>query len=336
MTNTLLPHQTKNPNVLVDASTRDDAGVYKLNETTALIETLDFITPLVDDPRAFGRVAAANALSDVYAMGGKPLTAMNICMFPKKVPLSVTSEILKGGLEKVAEASAYLIGGQTIEDEEMKYGLSVSGLVDIQKLTPNTGARIHDLLILTKPIGTGVLITAVRNRKIRPEDFLPALHSMEQLNRVACEIMTSDEFSAKCCTDVTGFALAGHAFNISEGSSLHQAEGKALRIRFYYEKIPQFELFQPLLKKKQTTRVTETNRTVLEKHKNGIVFRDTFNLLEQTLFFDPQTSGGLLIAIAPERAGACLQKLHHAGLTASAIVGECYLGQEPGIEVVRK
>lgn len=336
MTNSFLSIQPPNPNVLVDTSTRDDAGIYKLNETTALVETVDFITPVCDNPRAYGRVAAANALSDVYAMGGKPLTAMNLCMFPKKVPASHTTEILKGGLEKVMEASAYLIGGQTVEDEEMKYGLSVSGLVEISKMTPNSNAKAGDLLILTKAIGTGVLITAMRNRKISEADFLPVLQSMEQLNRKACEIMTSDEFCVQCCTDITGFGLSGHAFNISEASSKKSKSvgGKAVRLRFFHSKIPVFEPFLPLLKRKQSTRVTLTNRTVLEKLPDGFIFRAKLHPLEETIFFDPQTSGGLLIVIEPNKADACLKALLAAGLQASRIVGECFSGEFPGIEVV--
>ncbi len=336
MTDSFLFAQPPNPNVLVDTSTRDDAGIYKLNETQALIETVDFITPVCDNPRAYGRVAAANSISDVYAMGGTPLTAMNLCMFPKKVPHEYITEILKGGLEKVMEASAYLIGGQTVEDNEMKYGMSVSGLVDISKMTPNSGAKAGDVLILTKAIGTGVLITALRNRKISEEAFAPTLNSMEQLNRKACEIMTLNEFHVQCCTDITGFGLSGHAFNISDASSKKSkcAGGKAVRLRFFYSKIPIFEPFFSLLKRKQTTRVTTNNRAVLEKLPEGFVFRSPLNPLEETVFFDPQTSGGLLIVIDRSKADACLKKLLEAGLSTSRIVGECFSGEQSGIEVV--
>jgi selenide,water dikinase len=326
-----LASQVENKNVLVDMRTKDDAGVYLLNETTALVETVDFITPLVDDPYDFGQVAAANALSDVYAMGGTPLTAMNICMFPKKLPLESAVAVLKGGLSKIQEAGAYLIGGQTVEDSEMKYGLAVTGIVAPEHLTPNSKAQVGELFILTKPLGTGVLITAMRNKKILLKDFQPALDSMKALNKTAAEI--ARRFQVRCCTDITGFGLAGHAFGMAQAST--DASHRPIRLRFRYSKLPVFEPFFHFLKKKQSTRVTETNRRVLEKVPGRFVFKESFTLLEETLFFDPQTSGGLLFSVSPSQAESCLKSLKEAGLSSSAIVGECIAGEQAGIEVIR-
>ena len=195
----------------------DDAGVYKISDEIAIIQTIDFITPIVNDPYSFGRIAAANSISDVYTMGGKPITAMNVVCFPSDtLDISILKEILRGGLDIMNEAGVALMGGHSVKDAEMKYGLSVTGVVHPDKLITNSGTRIGDDLVLTKPLGTGVLSTALKNRLITDEEFLPVLQSMATLNKVAAEQMI--EFGAHACTDITGFGLAGHASHlIQEG-----------------------------------------------------------------------------------------------------------------------
>ena len=201
------------PRVLVGIDTSDDAGVYLLNEETALIQTLDFFTPIVDDPYLFGQIAAANSLSDVYAMGGKPLTAMNIVTFPVcRLDAEVLLAILSGGQQKIAEAGAVMVGGHTIDDDEPKYGLSVTGTVHPSRILTNAGAQPGDALILTKAIGTGVLYTALK-AELFPAGVAAAATSMTQLNRYAAEVMT--RFPVHACTDITGFGLLGHAFELA-------------------------------------------------------------------------------------------------------------------------
>ena len=210
------PHD---PCLLVGIETADDAGVYKMNETTALIQTLDFFTPIVDDPYLFGQIAAANSLSDVYAMGGKPLTAMNIVAFPIGcLPAEVLGEILAGGQDKIIEAGAVLVGGHTVDDQEPKYGLSVTGIVHPDRIWTNAGAQAGDQLILTKKIGTGVLATAAR-AEMFPEGVAEAIESMATLNRTAAEIGV--KYIVNACTDITGFGLLGHVYEMAAGGGVN-------------------------------------------------------------------------------------------------------------------
>ncbi len=211
-----LPLET-DPNLLVGRETSDDAGVYKLRDDLALIQTLDFFTPIVNDPYLFGQIAAVNALSDVYAMGGKPLTAMNIVCFPKKtLDKSVLKEILKGGLEKIHEAGALLVGGHSVDDVELKYGLSVTGIIHPDKVMTNAGARPGDQLILTKPIGTGIIATALKGKAASPEAEEAMIRVMVESNRIGAEVM--QEVGAHVCTDITGFGLLGHALEMAIAS----------------------------------------------------------------------------------------------------------------------
>ena len=221
-----LPLET-DPNLLVGRETSDDAGVYKLRDDLALIQTLDFFTPIVNDPYLFGQIAAVNALSDIYAMGGKPLTAMNIVCFPKNtLDKSVLKEILKGGLEKIHEAGALLVGGHSVDDVELKYGLSVTGIVHPDKVMTNAGARPGDQLILTKPIGTGIIATALKGKAASREAEEAMIRVMVESNRIGAEVM--QEIGAHGCTDITGFGLLGHALEMAVASK-HSLTIYALR-----------------------------------------------------------------------------------------------------------
>jgi selenide,water dikinase len=312
----------RDPNLLVGIETNDDAAIYRLGEDSALVVTADFITPPVDDPYLFGQIAAANSISDVYAMGGKPLTVLNLCMFPVKAGAEVLGEILRGGLDKTHESGALLVGGHTIKDEEMKYGLSVNGLVNPKHYTPNSGARADDVFILTKPVGSGVYIWAQRNQKGPPEDMDVVARSMATLNRIACETMM--EFDARGATDITGFGLGGH--------SLGMAKASKLGIRFFYDAIPKFPKSLALIDAGGTTGLTGPNKKLLE---GSLEFQGTFSPTEQTLMWDPQTSGGLFFGIRRKDVDACLKKLHERGVADARIVGEAFASDRPRLEVVR-
>src|SRR3989339_1497943 len=209
----------KNDRVLVDIETHDDAGVYKISDTMALIQTTDFFSPICSDPFEFGQIAAANALSDVYAMGGTPLTALNLMMFPdEKIPLRIFSDILTGGFDKVKEAGALIVGGHTINDSTLKYGLAVTGIVHPDRVITNSNAQQGDILILTKPLGTGILTAGKKIGEVSEDDYSEALFTMMQLNNHACEMM--QKFGIKCATDITGFSLLGHALKMSLASKV--------------------------------------------------------------------------------------------------------------------
>jgi selenide,water dikinase len=310
------------PNVLVGFDTSDDAGVYRLREDLALVQTVDFITPVCDDAYTFGQVAAANSLSDVYAMGGRPLTVMNICCFPPKgVPLEVYQKILEGGLSKTVEAGAALMGGHTVKDEEMKYGLSVTGLVDPKNVLRNSGARPGDALVLTKPVGTGVLITGSKRGIAPPDAFQRALAYMARLNDVAGEMAV--RFGANACTDITGFGLAGHALEIAKGSRV------GLRVRF--SDLPHYPESLELIEQGVKTGVTDSNRTLAGE---SIRFAGGLTETQKTLFFDPQTSGGLLISAPAGNVEALVGALVEKGQADSRIIGEVMDAPAPFLEVV--
>ena len=300
--------KTNDPRLIVGIETADDAGVYQINETTALIQTLDFFTPIVDDPYMFGQIAAANSLSDVYAMGGKPLTAMNIVAFPMgSLPAEVLGEILKGGQDKVIEAGAVIVGGHTIDDSEPKYGLSVTGIVHPNKIWKNDGARPGDLLILTKAIGTGVLATAAR-AEMYPEGNLASMDSMLTLNRKAAEVAMN--YTIHACTDITGFGLLGHIYEMASGS------GVAMKIQ---------SAAIPLL-----TDAAEAAAMGLvpwgayanREYLTTITINPSVPVNIQDLCFDPQTSGGLLLSVPSNVAVSLLRALQSAGIGQSAIIGE--------------
>ncbi len=297
----------KNPRLLVGLESSDDAGVYLFSEDTALIQTLDFFTPIVDSPYDFGRIAAANALSDIYAMGGKPLTAMNIVCFPASdLPESVLRETLEGGLEKIHESGAVLAGGHSVDDPEFKYGLSVTGVVHPKNLLTNAGAHTGDRLILTKPIGTGILATAVKGKIADAAVIKELTRITSTLNRLAAE--TAAAFSPTACTDITGFGLAGHLLEMARagGKEFHIDTGRVPVITSAVG-FGEMGLFP-------------AGAYANKKHFSGQVAVDPgINDIIADIMFDPQTSGGLVYALPASQAADCLAALQDRGVDARMI-----------------
>ena len=288
----------------------EDAGVYKLTDDLAIVQTLDFFTPIVDDPCSFGQVAAANALSDVYAMGGRPLTAMNIVCFPiKTMDISILKEILAGGLQKVHEAGAIVVGGHTIEDAELKYGLSVTGVIHPEKVVLNTGARAGDKLILTKPLGTGIISTAIKSGVASARAEARIVKSMTTLNRKAAELMQEADVSA--CTDITGFGLLGHAGEMIDGSDVGMVIHSAA--------VPFFPEAREYAEKGIIPGGLNRNR---DFRAHMVTMAKTIPDYLADILFDPQTSGGLFIAVTPEKAEKLLASMHREGIPEAALVGE--------------
>lgn len=281
---------TEHPDLLVGPATADDAGVVRVREDLALIQTVDFFTPIVDDPRTFGRIAAANALSDVYAMGGRPLTAMNIVCFPRRsLPLEVLHDLLLGGLDVIRRAGALLVGGHSIEDSELKYGLSVTGIVHPDRVITNAGARPGDRLILTKPLGTGIVATALKAGLAAPEAVAEAVTWMTTLNGDAAEAM--QEVGVDACTDITGFGLLGHA--------LEMAHASRVAFELHASRIPLIGGARDLASMGMIPAGSFANRRFCE---SAVTVAEGVDPLLVDLFADAQTSGGLLIAVAPDRA----------------------------------
>ena len=292
----------------------EDAGVYKLTDDLAIIQTLDFFTPIVDDPYTFGQVAAANALSDVYAMGGRPLTAMNIVCFPvKTMDMSVLKEILAGGLEKLHQAEVTLVGGHSVEDKELKYGLSVTGIIHPSRVVLNTGAKAGDKLVLTKPLGTGIINTALKGGVADEEAVAKVVNCMVALNRKASELML--EAGVHACTDVTGFGLLGHASEMIEGSDVGMV--------IYSSSIPFFPEAEGFAKMGVVPGGLHRNR---EFRMNMISFDQQVPGYVADILFDPQTSGGLLISVPGTEAEPLLKRIHEAGVQDAAIIGEIVSG----------
>lgn len=308
--------QIFHPDLIVGYEHSDDAAVYRLDDEKALIQTLDFFTPVVDDPYTFGKIAAANSLSDIYAMGGKPILAMNIVCFPNCLDMKVLGEILRGGQEKVAESGALLVGGHSVEDNEPKYGLSVSGLVSPGKVLKNCGAKIGDALILTKPLGSGILNTAYKGGILEQEHYEAVVRVMEHLNKYAASVF--EDFDVHAVTDITGFGLIGHLTEMAKGS--------------------------------EVTLVIETKNLpviegTLEYAKMGIIpagmyrNRDYFgqevrlasSLVEEAVLdvlYDPQTSGGLLISLPEDQAETMVARLKDSGSLSYAVIGRVREKQE--------
>jgi selenide, water dikinase len=287
----------------------DDAGVYRVSDSLALIQTLDFFTPVVDDPYSFGQIAVANSLSDVYAMGGEPKLAMNIICFPvNKMDVSVLEEVLKGGSDKMREAGVLLVGGHSVEDAEIKYGLSVTGFVHPDKVLRNTGAKPGDALVLTKPIGTGIIATAIKASVAGSETIGCVIKLMSELNRKPAEIMS--KFHVHACTDVTGFGLIGHAIEMIEATGTG--------IVFHAEKIPVIPEALELASMGFIPAGAYRNRDfrIAMVENQGI---DDDRLM---CLFDPQTSGGLLIALPFSEAGVLVKELKEAGIGSATIIGE--------------
>lgn len=315
-----LPRQ-HDPNVLVGFDHADDAGVYLISPDQALVQTVDFFTPTVDDPYTFGQIAATNALSDVYAMGGKPLTSLALVCFPEKADLEILEQILAGGLSKMVEAGCVVIGGHSIRDEEPKFGYAVTGTVHPQKILANAGAQPGDSLLFTKAIGTGVISTAIKRGQARQEWIDTVVRSMTTLNKRAADVITSGDFRVHSMTDVTGFGLIGHAREMALASQVS--------LKFYASRIPLLEGAIECVRGGFVPAGLKNNRDFAEclvEYDDGVPEE------LRTLLFDPQTAGGLLIAASdgPRLASA----LQDAGV-AAATVGEVLPNAKPKISVAR-
>ncbi len=316
-----LPASVPSPNLLVGIDTSDDAGVYKLSDELALVQTVDFFTPIVDDPYSFGQVAAANAISDIYAMGGKPLTALNIVAFPiKTLDKSVLADILRGAGDKMKEAGITLVGGHSIDDNEPKFGLAVTGTIHPDKVRTNAGAKPGDRLILTKPIGVGILTTSIKKDKLSPEEVSRVTEVMAALNKTAAETM--EPYDVHACTDVTGFGLMGHA--------LEMAKGSGVGIRINSADVPVLPRVRELAEAGFVPGGTKNNFAHV---RDSIRFADSLDEIGQWILCDAVTSGGLLIAVAGNQAEELLGRLKQAGVEAG-IIGET-TDEHPGVIVVR-
>jgi len=295
------------PRLIVGLENPDDAGVYKLTDEMALIQTLDFFTPIVDSPYDFGAIAAANALSDVYAMGGKPLTIMNIVCFPSdELPESILQETLAGGLDKIHEAGAILIGGHSVDDAEFKYGLSVTGIIHPDRVLTNAGLQTQNHLILTKPIGTGILATAIKG-KLATENAIKNLIAVSSaLNKTAMEI--TGRFNPTACTDITGFGLAGHLVEMAAASKK--------KITLYADNIPFIEDVYNLASMGMFPAGAYNNKTFFEPRTR---IDPKIDPVLADLMFDPQTSGGLIISLKKSTSHDCLSALHDNGIDARII-----------------
>jgi selenide,water dikinase len=288
----------------------EDAGVYKLREDLAIVLSLDFFTPIVDDPYIFGQVAAANSLSDVYAMGGTPITAMNIICFPiNKMDISILQEVLRGGLDKMREAGVLLVGGHSVEDNELKYGLSVTGTIHPEKVIYNKGAKAGDKLILTKPLGTGIINTALKGGMADERSVAGSVECMTALNKTASELMAEVEVHA--CTDVTGFGLLGHACEMIEGEDVGMV--------IYPSKVPILPGTEEYAKMGLVPGGTIRNRDF-----RLFMIERAAEITDERLLilFDAQTSGGLLISVPEPQAPPLLERLHQRGIKDAVIVGE--------------
>lgn len=300
----------KDPKILVGLETSDDAGVYQLNDEVALVQTADFFTPIVDDPFTFGQVAVANALSDVYAMGGKPLTALNLVAFPiKTLSRSILKEILLGGLSKMEEAGVALVGGHTVEDPEVKYGLAVTGVIHPKKILSNAKAQPGDQLVLTKPLGTGIVATALKGGMASEEAVRKMVESMVALNRKASEWMIA--FEAHACTDITGFGFIGHALEMAIASQV----GMVIQSKH----IP---VFPEALEYAKMGLITGGAHSNCQFYSCRVEIDSGIPGLLIDILYDPQTSGGLLISLPPDRAESLMEALKKEAGIDSHRVGE--------------
>jgi len=296
------------PNLLIGPEHFADAGVYRLREDLALVLTTDFFPPLVDDPYTFGQIAAANSLSDIYAMGARPVAALNIVGFPdQELPIEVLGDILRGGADKVRQAGAVIVGGHSVRDAEVKYGLAVTGVVDPRKFVSNRGARPGDRLILTKPLGSGVLTTAAKKGLIAPADLSQAIEVMTQLNDRASTAMLAN--AATAATDITGFGLIGHAFELADASGVS--------ITLQASAVPLMERVIELARGGCLTRAHRSNREFV----GAMLSAEGIEAALLGVLCDAQTSGGLLISIDASRAAALLAALNHQGCPHAADIG---------------
>ena len=296
--------------------------MYRLSDDIAVIHTVDFITPPVDDPYWFGQIAAANSLSDVYAMGGTPLTALSLVMFPStKLDARLLNEILRGANDKVTEAQACMAGGHSVDDNEPKYGLAVTGIVHPERILTNSNARPGDVLILTKPLGTGVLFNACLSGKLPYPELEAILPQVAALNKRAME--TCLHFDVHACTDVTGFGLMGHILELAKGSGV--------RIDIFYDKLPLYPNALRMYEKGETTGSNDPNKKLADGLWEAVPNRTS---VEKELLFDPQTSGGLLVAVPDSQAGRLTRKMQQEGMGTAVIVGEVLAADRPFVRVV--
>lgn len=317
----LLPAQEEVPELLVGRETSDDAGVYQLTDEIALIQTIDYFTPVVDDPYMFGQIAAANALSDVYAMGGTPTTALNMVGYPvKKLGGEMLAEILRGGSDKIKESGAVLVGGHSIDDQEPKYGLSVTGIVHPSKFWRNVGAKPGQVLVLTKPIGVGIITTGIKRGAVTPEQEKLVTELMAMLNKKAAEVLS--DYSPGAVTDVTGFGLLGHGSEMAEGSNV--------TLEIHFDQVPILEGAVQLARDGVIPGGSKANFNWLDK---DIHYQDIAPE-EQMVLCDAITSGGLLVAIDPQDAENYVKALKEAGQD-SWIIGKVLEKQEKLIYVNR-
>ena len=307
-------------NLIVGLEKADDAIAYQVNQEQIIIQSIDFFTPIVDDPYRFGQIAAANALSDVYAMGGSPITAMNVVGFPNCLEGEILSKILQGGADKVAEAGAVIAGGHTVEDDEPKYGLSVMGQTKPEQLLTNDNAQPGDKLILTKPLGMGIVSTAIKGGLADEEVKETVIASMARLNNQAGEIMSDYEINA--CTDITGFGLLGHAWEMAENSGV--------QIEISAAEAPVFDKVKEYAEMGLVPAGAYSN----EEHLGAnIDFNSRVEDSRRDILFDPQTSGGLLISVPQEEVSDFLIELYSLGIDEAGVVGEVIAG-EPRIKVI--
>lgn len=320
LSNIEVKKEERDPNLIVGFDKSDDAGVYKLSDDLALVQTVDFFTPVANDPYTFGQIAATNALSDVYAMGGKPLTALNLACFSATIGAETLAEILKGGSDKIKEAGATIAGGHTITDEEIKYGVSVTGIVDPNKVITNSGAKEGDLLILTKPIGSGVLTTALKIEFITDNEFEKAANIMATLNKIASEEM--QKVGVNSCTDITGFGLIGHAYEMANGSEVE--------LEIDSKKVAIMDKVIDLIKEYCLPSGAYSNEKYFEK---WVEFKKEVSEETKLAFFDPQTSGGLLISVEEGKAYELLENINNRSNIKAEIIGKVVKKGKNGVTI---
>lgn len=299
-----LPKQNFSKDVLVGFETSDDAGVFKLDDQTALVQTVDFFTPVADEPEIYGQIAAINSLNDVYAMGGIPLTALSIVCYPQKGDWNILGEILLGGQKALNAENVVVLGGHSVDDKEIKFGYSVTGIVEPKRVIRNSGARPGDVLVLTKPIGTGVISTAIKFERVDEKAIKAALRAMTTSAAEASKLMR--EIGANGCTDITGFGLLGHCYEMAKASDV------TLKIKS--SKVPLLPNVLELIEQKMLTRGDKNNRAYVGEH---IIIKESVTTQMQSALFDPQTAGGLLISLEKEKADFFVKKLKGA-----KIIGE--------------
>ncbi len=314
--------RVSHPDLIVGVETSDDAGVFRLRDDLAIVNTVDFFTPVVDDPYTYGQISATNSLSDVYAMGGEPKTAMNIVCFPQDgIDKEVLAEILRGGMDKATEAGVVVVGGHSVADDEIKYGMAITGVIDPRRVIRNVGAQVGDVVVLTKPLGTGILTTALKKAHLREEEYAAAVTSMATLNDKAARVMLRHTVHA--CTDITGFSLMGHTCEMAMGSGV--------TLHLHASALPLLPGALRLALEGYITGGCKRNRDYLaDKVQASSSVPQDFN----EIAFDPQTSGGLLIAVPEREVQALVRDLLAEGVLAAAVIGEALPRGEAWVELL--